>query len=469
MSRLIRVILFLVLTSIIYAGEIRIEPKEYWVEARAWNTPFTSSILIDSSLAASGLSGEIHNQYKNRYEQLLEKFRKELQPSFTTLTPYEQGEFILKWAHSNILGSYIENQTLMDNLIDTGTYNCVSSSILYLILSREAGLITGIIETPDHAFCSVETETGWIDVETTTAYGFDPGVKQEFHQEFEKTGFTYVPPGKYRNRETINDRETVALIFQNRMSLLQKKNLHDQVIGIAVDRWTLSGSEKSRKDMNDSFRNWAATLNNRGSYKIAYDLISEVSEKYDLLNSNRDLLYSLAYNHIIKLTNSKNYNTAKTFLGTTRELLESSDYTELENIIITETLADLVRNGTYNESLPLIREAFKSGSISKSDWQNWITVLHQNKALEISEITGWWDAWKYLKALPDEEKELRGIIKSSGLAHDNWSFEIHNQFADLFNAQDFDRAEQILLDGLLLDPGNRYLSRDLSDLKKIQP
>lgn len=469
MSGLIRVIFFLILTSILSAVEIRIEPKDYWTTSSTWESSFTSSMLIDSSLAASGLSGEIHNQYKNKYEQLIENFRIDIKSSFYNLESYKQGEFILKWAHSNILSSYIENQTLMDNLIDTGNYNCVSSSILYLILAREAGLNINIIETQDHVFCSIETETGWIDVETTTVYGFDPGVKQEFHQEFEKTGFTYVPPGKYRSRKTINDRETVALIFQNRMSLLQKKNLHDQVIGIAVDRWTLSGSDNSRKDMNDSFRNWAATLNNRGSYKIAYDLISAVSEKYDLINSNQDLLYSLAYNHIIKLTNSKDYSTAKTFISTANELLESSDYTELENIIITENLADLVRNGTYNESLPLIREAFKSGSISKSDWQNWITVLHQNKALEISKITGWWDAWNYLKSLPDEEKELKGIIKSSGLAHDNWSFEIHNQFADLFNAQNFGGAEQVLLDGLLLDPENKFLSKDLSDIKKMRP
>lgn len=467
MSRLIRVVLFLVLTSIISAGEIRIEPKGYWTAAKAWNTPFTSSMLIDSSLAASGLSGDKHNQYKNRYEQLIENFRKDLQPSFYNLIPYKQGEFILKWAHNNILSSYVEDQTLMDNLIDTGNYNCVSSSILYLILSREAGLTIGIIETSDHAFCRVETEAGWIDVETTTAYGFDPGIKKEFQQEFDKTGFTYVPPGNYRNRDQINDKETVALIFQNRISLLQKKNLHNLVTGIAVDRWTLAGNEKSQIDMNDSFRNWAAVLNNEGHYIEAYNLIREVSEKYDL--ANKDLLYSLAYNHMITLTNMENYDSAEIFLGKTINVLENSDYLKLENMVIQENLADLVKNGTYNESLPLIREAVKSGSISKSMWQNWITVLHQNKALEISEISGWWDAWQYLKTLPNEEKALRGIIESSRLAHDNWSFEIHNQFAELFNAQDFDGAEQVLLDGLLLDPGNRFLSRDLSDLKKIQP
>ncbi len=175
------------------------------------------------------------------------------------------------------------------------------------------------------------------------------------------------------------------------------------------------------------------------------------------------------YNHIITLTNMENYNSAEIFLSKTKNILESSDHLKLGNLVIRENLADLVRNGTYNESLPLIREAVKSGSISKSMWQNWITILHQNKALEISEISSWWDAWQYLKTLPNEEKALSGIIESSKLAHDNWSFEIHNKFADLFNAQDFDGAEQVLLDGLLLDPGNRILSKDLSDIKKTHP
>ncbi len=468
MIRLVKIAIFLLLYyGSVSALEIRVEPESRWLDITKWETPYTYLMLIESSLTASGLKGEKLDQYRNRYVQILEKFRKDRKSTFHELTPYEQGEFILKWAHNNILKQYLEKQTLMDNIIDTGRYNCVSSSTVYLILCRDAGLTAGTIETSDHAFCFIETEKGPIDVETTTAFGFDPGVKREFQQSFNQTGYTYVPPGNYRNRDRISDKEIISLILQNRMSLLQKYNQHDQAIGLAVDRWTLAANEKNRIDMNDSFRNWAAVLNNKGNYKEAYNFISKVSEMYNLINLNRDLLYDLAYNQIITLTNTDKYDDAKIFLLETAIILNNSDQKNLEALVTRDYLADIVRNGSYDKSLPLIRNAFNSGNISKSEWKEWITVLHQNRALTIAEDSGWWNAWQFLKSLPEEERTLSSILNSADTAHDNWSFEIHNRFADLFNTQNFDKAEQTLLEALLLDPGNKYLSKDLSDLKKM--
>jgi len=470
MSKLIRVTFFLILaSSIISAQEIRTVAENYWIQTTTWDTSFTSSQLIESSLMASGLVEESINLFLNKYKQLLGKFENDRKASFSTLSEYEQGEYILNWAHNNILKNYIENQTLMDVLIDSGNYNCVSSAIFYLILAKEAGLNADIIETSDHAFCSVYTKEGIIDVETTTPYGFNPGLKKEFQQSFNQTGYTYVPPGNYRSRDQIKDREAVALILQNRMSSLQKDNKHKKVIGIAIDRWVLAENNKSHVDMNDAFRNWAAVLNNKGTYTEAYYFLSDVSLKYNLVSENSDLLFDLAYNQIITLTNNDNYNLANTFLEEIKLTLNSTDQTKLEKIVAKDYLSDIVRNESYEISLPLVREAQESGSISKSDWQNWITVLHQNEALKISNNAGWWDAWEFLKTLPLEEKNLNSIKTSIIRAHDNWSFGIHNQFADLFNSQEFKTAEKLLLEALSKDPGNRYLTKDLNDIKKVSP
>lgn len=470
MSKLSRIIILFILSlSFVNAVEIRTDPEDYWLQTKSWGKTITPSMLIESSLAASGLVGEDITLYKNKYKQILIKFRNDQVTSFQTLSAYEQGEYILNWIHNNILKNYFEEQTLMDVLIDTGNYNCVSSAVFYLILSKEAGLNTKIIETSDHAFCIVNTDKGWIDVETTTAYGFNPGVKQEFQQAFNQTGYTYVPPGNYRNRQNISDKETVALILQNRMSVLQKHNLHEKAVGLAIDRWTLADTEKNYKEMNDSFRNWSAVLNNKGNYTEAYYFLSEVSQKYNLIDKNKDLMYDLAYNQIITLTNNDNYGLANNFLLKTKLILNSSNQSKLEKLVARDYLADIVRNESYEKSVPLVREAYKSESISRSDWQNWITVLHQTKALFISKNRGWWEAWKFLESLPLEEKVLNSIKTSITTAHDNWSFGIHNEFADLFNKQNFQKAEQILQKGLSLDPENKYLIEDLSDLKKIYP
>lgn len=470
MSKLsIIIIIFLFPLIIVSAEEIRIEPENYWLQTETWEIKLTSSMLIEASLAASGLDSANLKLYKDKYKHLLINFKNDRGSLFDTLSTYYQGEFILNWAHDNILVKYIEEQTFMDVLIDTGNYNCVSSAVFYLILSREAGLSTEIIETSDHAFCTIKTDMGSVDVETTTSYGFNPGIKKEFQQEFNQTGYTYVPPGNYRNRDRINDREAIALILQNRMSALQKHNVHDQAIGLSIDRWILATTEKNYKDMNDSFRNWSAVLNNRESYADAYNFLSAVSQKYNLINENRALLYDLAYNRIITLTNNKNYNLAKDFLLETKLILDNPDQTELEKLIARDYLIEIVKEESYEVSSALVREAYKTKNISKTDWQNWITVLHQNEALSISNLSGWWDAWVFMESLPPEEKNLSSIKTSLSRAHDNWSFEIHNQFADFFNKQEYGKAEQLLLEALTADPDNKYLTQDLAELKKIRP
>lgn len=469
MSKLSRIILlFLFSIFVINAEEIRIIPDDYWLQTQNWEDNLSPSILIESSLVASGLIDDNLTEYINRYEQLLENFKNITKSSFKTLSNYEKGEFILNWTHDKILNNYIEEQTLMDVLIDTGNYNCVSSAVIYLILAKEAGLKIESIETSDHAFCRVETEKGWIDVETTTSFGFNPGIKKDFLQTFNQTGYTYVPPGNYSTRKRITDKDTVALILQNRMSVLQKYNNHDQAIGLSIDRWTFSNTEKNLKDMNDAFRNWSAVLNNQGKYIEAYYFLSEITQKYNLLNKNKDLLYDLAYNQIITLINTDNFDLANNFLIKTESIISSSDQLKLEKLVKRDYLSDIVRNEKYKISLPLVREAYDSGIISKSDWQNWITVLHQNEALLISEKEGWLNAWTFLKDLPSEEKAIRSIYSSIIRAHDNWSFEVHNKFADKFNSHNFDEAEKLLLDALTIDPGNKYLSKDLEDLNKIK-
>ncbi len=470
MIRLLKItVLLLFSASIIVAQEVRTDPTNYWVQTNTWEEPLSSTQLIESSLTASGLTGENLDHYINKYKQLIRNFKNELDPSFSNLSIYDKGEYILNWAHNNILNNYIEKQTFMDKLIDRGNYNCVSSAVFYLILSKEAGIYTETIETSDHAFCTVKTETGWVDVETTNIFGFDPGTKKEFQQSFNQTGYNYVPPGNYRNRKQIGDKETVALILQNRMSAMQKQNKHLDAVGIAIDRWTLWENKTSQKDMNDAFRNWAALLNNNGNYIDAFNFLKEVSEKYKLKDINRDLLYSLSYNELIEFTKNKNYTEAEYFLNSSSKALPEQDLKKLKQILVQEQVSETVKNGTYEQSLPLVRQAYSTSGISRSVWKNWITVLHQNKALEIAQSSGWWNAWQFLKDLPQEEKTLSGIVSSTNTAHDNWSFEIHNQFADLYNSRDVENAELVLKQALKKDPGNKYFLKDLSDLNKFKP
>jgi len=322
MFRALKITAFLLFSaSMVFAQEVRTDPDNYWLQTKTWEDPLSSAQLIESSLTASGLSGENLDNYINRYNQLINNFKNDL----------------------------------------------------------------------------------------------------------------------------------------------------SDAIGITIDRWTLWENTKSQKDMNDAFRNWAAVLNNNGNYIDAFNFLNEVSEKYKLKNSNRNLLYNLSYNQLIEFTKNKNSPGAESFLNSSNNTLPEEDLKKLKQILIQEKVSETVKNGSYEQSLPLVRQAYSTSNISRSVWESWITVLHQNKALTIAKSSGWWNAWQFLKNLPPEEKTLNAIVNSTNTAHDNWSFGIHNQFADLYNSRDVGNAEQLLKQALKKDPENKYLLKDLSDLNKLKP
>jgi hypothetical protein len=151
-----------------------------------------------------------------------------------------KAEGVLTFIHENYLQRYNALQTRVDTLFDTGRFNCVSSAVLYVILAKAMNLDVAGVATKDHAFATVTINGEVIDVETTNAYGFDPGNRKDFHDGFgQVTGFAYVSPKNYRDRAAIGTVELVSLILTNRTTELEKARRYSEAVPLAVDRSTL--------------------------------------------------------------------------------------------------------------------------------------------------------------------------------------------------------------------------------------
>ena len=70
-------------------------------------------------------------------------------------TAYKLGEAILALTHERFFSRYVESESGLDAAVLEGRYNCVSSSALYLILARAAGLNASGVITKDHSFCKI--------------------------------------------------------------------------------------------------------------------------------------------------------------------------------------------------------------------------------------------------------------------------------------------------------------------------
>ena len=112
------------------------------------------------------------------------------------LTEAERGREILKYLYRNYLKSYSLNQTKLDTALESGSYNCVSSAVLYLAAAKAAGLWdaekgmpSNMAEIVAHSsempggFLPLRACSGWTDIFIYPGYRFRvvDGLITNFH------------------------------------------------------------------------------------------------------------------------------------------------------------------------------------------------------------------------------------------------------------------------------------------------
>jgi len=182
-----------------------ISPQEYEVFELARSGDLPWDAFVKASLLASNVTDQ--NQ-QNAYVQKLEALSQQASSVIGDLpSKADQGRALLNWLHKSVLtDGYISGQTDLSTVLDSGTYNCVSSAVIYNILAKRLGIDVRAIEVPDHAFSIVYDGVTHMDVETTTSDGFNPS--RDRIAEFENlTGFSYIPQSNVTKRREIGERQ----------------------------------------------------------------------------------------------------------------------------------------------------------------------------------------------------------------------------------------------------------------------
>lgn len=101
---------------------------------------------------------------------------------------------------------YDFHQSALAPVFDGGTFNCVSSAALFVILARHFGMKASGVILPSHAFVQIETPEGKIiEVETTSPAGYDWVHDEAFYGKnafgwFQARGLPPSTYQDYRNR-----------------------------------------------------------------------------------------------------------------------------------------------------------------------------------------------------------------------------------------------------------------------------
>jgi len=401
----------------------------------------------------------------------------------------EKAEFILTYMHRNILKSYSLYQTKIDTIFSNGSYNCVSSAVLYMILCTSAGIDVSGVVTKDHALAMVHINGEDIDVETTNRYGFDPGNKKEFNDQFGRTtGFAYVPARNYRDRQTISKIELISLILNNRISDYERQNRYSDSVPLALDMAALlagetSGSVSKTNSQNSLFEdpnsflmdrifNYGAWLLRSGREEDGLKWAATASSVFPDAQRWQEFVAVAVNNRISKLLRENKITDARSFLETRKNELTQANYTQFDNIL---TDAELLNRANKisgiddgNDVISAIERSRVNGKLSSKRADELITFAVQKTASLLCAAPGrdWRSAINYIENALNRFGANRELEQSLRTYRNNLAAEFHNRFAAEWNKKKYDEAENILNEGLAEFPSDRQLLSDMETVKR---
>ncbi len=231
--------------------------------------------LAEAALLASGVTDSNRRAgYLQRLSNLQDTILPTLNQQPDTLA---RGQALLQQLHRTALhAGYVEAQTDFSVLLDSGSYNCVSSAVLYSILGRRAGLDVRGIEVPDHAFAILYDGTRHADVETTTEAGFNPARNKKSADAFTaRTGFAYIPESRSNQRRETSALGLVALIYYNHGVNHGRAGqplaaLQSYFRALSLDPNMLSATKNALAEM----ANWANQLSEAREHEKALELVN---------------------------------------------------------------------------------------------------------------------------------------------------------------------------------------------------
>jgi len=388
--------------------------------------PLSARDLAELALRVSGVGEAELGSRLEKFQALfdsLDRSLKERRPK----TEAAKAEEILSWLHSNVFKAYSENATTIDLILDTGRFNCVSSAVFYLVALRSQGIVASGIKTLDHAFAVVRAEGRSIDVETTNAYGFDPGTKKEFTGAFgSTTGYAYTPPGNYANRRAIGERQLVALILSNRIAGYETTGRYAEALPLGLSYLLLYGGDEGRKIFLDCVENLASRLANSRDFAGIETLAGEAQ---GVTGPNPRL----------------------------QSLIEKSTYNRL-------TLAS--QKGDWVGARTGAEAALGSGRLTRSSYESILVYAYGMEAQALGAKGDWLGAAALASEGAAKVKGDPSLSRAAAVFRQNFVVENHNRFAALYNKGDYAGAVRVLEEALARLPGNRDLQADLDSAKR---
>lgn len=179
--------------------------------------------LLDLAILASGdhRDADGRRAIQRRVDQFITKLRPDVSAAANDL---ERGYLLYRSMHEVFfngekgeLGSYKLEQSRVTAIFDTGRYNCISSAMLFVVLTRAFSLPVRGVLVPTHAFVEFGARgRKVVDVETTSIDGFAVLHDEHFYKEAavhwtSSRGLRPITIDDYRQRKIVEPHRLMAM------------------------------------------------------------------------------------------------------------------------------------------------------------------------------------------------------------------------------------------------------------------
>lgn len=334
--------------------------------------------------------------------------------------------FYKRRAVDNELKGYKLGQSRLSDIFQSNKYNCVSSSILYIILARYFELMVKGLILPSHVFVQLESDKGKIiEIETTVKSGYNmPHDKAFFNKKrgewFKQRNLVEASYEDYLRRNIVEPWELIAFNMNNqhtseeRMTTINRNRLHEamgyidsenanfQIMRLVVYNNEFLDMNKS-EDINSLMR----------MYKKIALFLPGLQKKWSSNIDVLDRVLLVKHQYAKMLFKSGNTQEGITILYDVLQTLdEKQDNYKLilENsmAIITNTLITFNKENRYEESISLIHQ-FITFPITQNHLKLQEGITYEYWASYFNEKNEWNKAIEkfinaYTRAEKDEDK-----------------------------------------------------------------
>lgn len=398
--------------------------------------------------------------------------------SFLSLAEADRAEAVLTLMYERVLTQYVADQSKIDTMFAAGTYNCVSSSVLYFALAKAAGLAVAGQETPDHAFCTVTVDGKRIDVETTNPGGFNPGVRKLVEQTADTTRYFVVPKKYYAGRREVGERKFVSLVGRNLVATMNEKNDFARGVPLAAAclAFTQSADETDtnavRADFDTVAGNYAVVLDqHRSQSERALEWLDAVYARWGASAEMQNIYDTVAYNCVANYLNAGDVAQAQRAFAAHKTAVSEKHAAAIAAMIFPRYLEASVQSLPADDAIAFLHAQ-----------RNAPAAKNRAVAARIDELEAYcwyqklkplFDQGDYLAAAALADEGLKSVPGNRNLktirsqCYQNYAVDVHNAYAALANAGRYDEALAVVQGGLAVVPTNATLKNDLKRLQSF--